>query len=83
MFKHLIAVGILALAGLTAVSGQETRSFTDDAGRTVEIPTQPLRIVSLQDLAITVPLLELGVTPIGSHAGQRLKACLSSGPATC
>lgn len=67
MFKHLIAVGILALAGLSTVSAQETRSFTDDAGRTMDIPAQPLRIVSLQDLAITVPLLELGVTPIGSH----------------
>lgn len=67
MFKQLIAVGILTLAGLTATLAQETRSFTDDAGRTVEIPTKPLRIVSLQDLAITVPLLELGVTPVGSH----------------
>lgn len=67
MFKQLIAVGILTLAGLTATVAQETRSFTDDAGRTVEIPTKPLRIVSLQDLAITVPLLELGVTPVGSH----------------
>lgn len=67
MLKQLIAVGILTLAGLTATLAQETRSFTDDAGRTVEIPTKPLRIVSLQDLAITVPLLELGVTPVGSH----------------
>lgn len=67
MFKQLIAAGILVLAGLTTSLAQETRSFTDDAGRTVEIPTRPLRIVSLQDLAITVPLLELGVTPVGSH----------------
>lgn len=67
MFKQLIAAGILIAAGLTSSLAQETRSFTDDAGRTVEIPTKPLRIVSLQDLAITVPLLELGVTPVGSH----------------
>lgn len=67
MFKHLIAAGILALAGLTAVSARETRSFTDDAGRMVDIPTQPLRIVALHDLSLTVPLIELGVYPIGSH----------------
>lgn len=67
MLKQFAAVGILVLAGLTAGIAQETRSFTDDAGRTIDIPTKPLRIVSLQDLAITVPLLELGVTPVGSH----------------
>lgn len=67
MLKQFSAVGILVLAGLTAGIAQETRSFTDDAGRTVDIPAKPLRIVSLQDLAITVPLLELGVTPVGSH----------------
>ena len=67
MFKHLIAAGILALAGLTAASAQETRSFIDDAGRMVDIPTHPLRIVALHDLSLTVPLIELGVYPIGSH----------------
>ena len=46
---------------------QETRSFTDDAGRTVEIPVHPEAIASLQDLSITVPLLELGVYPVASH----------------
>ena len=63
---------LIATAGLTLLLAlptlaQETRSFTDDAGRTMDIPTRPMRIVSLQDLAITVPLLELGVTPVGSH----------------
>ena len=67
MFKQLIAAGILALAGLTAVSAQETRSFTDDTGRTVDIPSKPLRIVSLHDLSLTVPLIELGAFPLGSH----------------
>jgi len=51
----------------TLALAQETRSFTDDAGRTVDIPAKPIRIVSLQDLVLTVPLLELGVTPVGSH----------------
>ena len=63
----LFAAGLLLLAGLAPAFAQETRSFTDDTGRVVDIPVAPLRIVSLQDLAITVPLLELGVTPVGSH----------------
>jgi len=43
------------------------RSFTDDLGRTVEVPDRPLRIVSLSDTDITIPLLELGVMPVASH----------------
>ena len=46
---------------------QETRSFTDDAGRTVDIPAEPERIASLHDLFFSVPLIELGVLPAGSH----------------
>ncbi|AVF04434.1 preprotein translocase YidC [Devosia sp. I507] len=65
-FRALASVPLL-LALAFPVAAQDTRPFTDDAGRTVEIPVEPLRIVSLQDLAITVPLLELGVTPVGSH----------------
>jgi len=61
--------GALLAAALTALpaNAQDTRNFTDDAGRVVEIPASPRRIASLQDLAITVPLLELGVMPVGSH----------------
>ena len=40
---------------------QDTRSFTDDAGRTVEIPTHPQAIASLHDLSITVPLAMPGI----------------------
>lgn len=66
--RALIAAVLIAAATLSgAAFAQDTHAFTDDAGRTVDIPTHPLRIVSLHDLAITVPLLELGVTPIGSH----------------
>lgn len=67
MPRLLTSLFAAALLLIPAALAQETRSFTDDTGRTVEIPTKPLRIVSLQDLAITVPLLELGVMPIGSH----------------
>lgn len=63
-----ILAGMALLAAFTlGATAQDTRSFTDDTGRVVDIPTTPLRIVSLHDLSITVPLLELGVTPIGSH----------------
>jgi iron complex transport system substrate-binding protein len=65
MLKLLPAV-LLACA-TTAVLAQETVSFTDDRGRTVEIPADPQRIVSLDDLRLTVPLLEMGVVPVGSH----------------
>lgn len=67
MFKQLLAAGLFVVAGLTGSFAQETRSFTDDTGRVVEIPTKPLRIVSLHDLSLTIPLIELGVFPIGSH----------------
>lgn len=40
----------------------ETRKFTDDVGREVEIPAQPQRLVSTK--AIT-SLVALGVTPVG------------------
>lgn len=42
------------------------RSIADDEGRTVEVPDRPLRIISLDDADLTVPLLELGVIPIAS-----------------
>ena len=50
----------------------ETRMFTDDLGRQVEVPQKPQRIVSLHDLDITIPLLELGVYPVASHGRQAL-----------
>ncbi|HEV7346519.1 MAG TPA: ABC transporter substrate-binding protein [Devosia sp.] len=58
---------LLALTLALPTFAQESPSFTDDIGRVVDIPAAPLRVVSLHDLAITVPLLELGVMPVGSH----------------
>ena len=60
-----LAAGLTLLA--SAALAQDTRSFTDDAGRTVEIPASPQRIASLQDIFFSVPLIELGVLPVGSH----------------
>lgn len=51
--------------------GQATRAFTDDLGRTVQVPLHPQRIVSLHDLDITIPLIELGVLPVASHGRTR------------
>ncbi len=65
VLSTLLAAG-LALSLAMPLSAQEMRSYTDDAGRTVEVPVKPLRVVSLHDSSITVPLLELGVIPVGS-----------------
>ncbi|MGR3491222.1 MAG: hypothetical protein ACU0DW_04120 [Shimia sp.] len=45
----------------------ETRDFTDHYDRTVAIPADPQRIVSLGSKNVTVPMIELGVMPVGSH----------------
>ncbi|UJW86057.1 ABC transporter substrate-binding protein [Devosia sp. SL43] len=65
MRDFLAAAAILAL--VVPAFAQDTRTVTDDAGRVVEIPADPQRIVSLQDLFFSVPLIELGVVPVGSH----------------
>jgi iron complex transport system substrate-binding protein len=64
--KSLACALFIAALSLPALA-QDTRSFTDDAGRTVDIPVAPLRIVSLHDVSLTLPLLELGIIPAGSH----------------
>lgn len=46
-------------------------AFTDDLGRVVNVPLHPQRIVSLHDLDITIPLIELGVPPVASHGRTR------------
>jgi iron complex transport system substrate-binding protein len=67
MMKTLFALICAAALAIAPAMGQETRTLIDDLGRSVEMPAHPLRIVSLQDLAITIPLIELGVFPVGSH----------------
>ncbi len=64
--KSLFAVLAVALLAVPAFA-QGTTSFTDDTGRVVEVPVAPKRIVSLHDVSLTLPLLELGVIPVGSH----------------
>ncbi|MEB4675324.1 iron-siderophore ABC transporter substrate-binding protein [Enterobacteriaceae bacterium G50] len=62
---------LLMLAGVVASAGAQTHPFTDDLGRVVQVPVNPQRIVSLHDLDITIPLIELGVPPIASHGRTR------------
>lgn len=49
---------------------QDTRSFTHDTG-TTEIPVHPQRIITLHDVGLTIPLIELGVMPIASSGRLR------------
>lgn len=65
--NRLLIAFAAALLAIAPVAAQQTRTITDLAGRSVEIPAKPLRIVSLHDLSITIPLIELGVFPVGSH----------------
>ncbi len=64
---RLLALALLATASSLPALAQDTRSFTDDVGRVVDIPANPQRIASLHDLYFSVPLIELGVRPVGSH----------------
>lgn len=60
----MAAAAILTLS--TAVVAQEMRDFTDDLGRTVSIPAEPQRIVSVREEQFTAPLWELGANLVGS-----------------
>ncbi len=55
------------LLGVCVAHAEGSRTFTDDLGRTVSVPLQPKRIVALHDIDLTIPLIELGVIPVGSH----------------
>lgn len=60
-----------ALWLISAVVGAQTQAFTDDLGRVVQVPAHPKRIVSMHDLDITIPLIELGAPPVASHGRTR------------
>jgi iron complex transport system substrate-binding protein len=63
--RWLISLLLLA-AGVTSAA-EVKHTFTDDLGRVVTVPLHPQRIVSMHDLDITIPLIELGVPPVASH----------------
>lgn len=64
--KSLLVAALLLVTG--PVWAQETRPFTDDLGRSIEVPVAPQRIATLHDIELTVPLLELGAPVMASHA---------------
>ncbi|MBK0032417.1 iron-siderophore ABC transporter substrate-binding protein [Erwinia sp. S43] len=66
-----LLLSLLFLTCLSATAAEPTQQFTDDLGRTVTVPLHPQRIVSLHDLDITIPLIELGVPPVASHGRTR------------
>ncbi|EMG9771931.1 TPA: iron-siderophore ABC transporter substrate-binding protein [Klebsiella aerogenes] len=63
-------VSLLVLCA-SAAAAADSQTFTDDLGRTVSVPLHPQRIVSMHDLDITIPLIELGVPPVASHGRTR------------
>lgn len=66
MTLRLPFVALVLFAGLlTAVSAQETRSYTAANG-TFDIPVTPQRIVALNDQIVALPLYELGAPVVGS-----------------
>jgi iron complex transport system substrate-binding protein len=52
---------ILALVLALPAAARETRAIDDDTGTEVEVPAKPRRIVTLHDLTLTLPLVELGL----------------------
>ena len=62
---------LLILLSFFARATEPVQVFTDDLGRKVTVPPHPKRIVSLHDLDITIPLIELGVPPVASHGRTR------------
>ena len=65
----LLATGLTACGGDSPVVPADGRSYTDAAHRTVVIPKNPKRVITLAEGALD-SALALGVTPIGSTAGR-------------
>ncbi|PHM70419.1 ABC transporter substrate-binding protein [Xenorhabdus kozodoii] len=63
--RSVITVILLCLMGTSAFAA--TRQVTDTMGREVVIPEAPQRIVVMSEPAIGLPLMELGVQPVGSY----------------
>ncbi|GED97249.1 ABC transporter substrate-binding protein [Gordonia crocea] len=65
----LLATGLTACGDDSPVVPADGRSYTDAAHRTVVIPKNPKRVITLAEGALD-SALALGVTPIGSTAGR-------------
>lgn len=67
IFRRVRAAIAVFVAVLLWGMNVQAKTFTDDLGRDVEVPDHPTRIISLYDVDVTIPLIELGVFPIASH----------------
>ncbi|MCC8381288.1 ABC transporter substrate-binding protein [Xenorhabdus sp. PB30.3] len=63
--RSAITVILMCLMGTSAFAA--SRQVTDTLGRDVVIPEEPQRIVVMSEPAIGLPLMELGVEPVGSY----------------
>ena len=80
MKRTLFLCAVLHALPATA---QEMRTITDDTGLEVTLPANPQRIISGHDLPITLPLIELGIFPVGSHGrGETLEEAFIRGSAS-
>lgn len=57
---------LIAILLSTIFTAAEAREVVDTMGRNVNIPDHPERVVVMSEPAIAVPMIELGVTPVGS-----------------
>ncbi|WP_244556839.1 ABC transporter substrate-binding protein [Fulvimarina manganoxydans] len=62
----LAAVLLALLAAPFAARGAD-RQVTDDTGRVVEIPVEPKRVVVMHEPLLGLPLIDLGLEPVGSY----------------
>ncbi len=65
--RLLTIAAAVVIAAFASPILAETRTITDDLGRQVEIPVDPQAIASLDDLRLTLPLIELGAPVVASH----------------
>ena len=52
-------------------SPADMRTVTDDDGKTVKIPSSPERIVVMHEPLLGIPLMDLGLEPIGAYGRNR------------
>ncbi len=65
--RHTLKLALAVMALPICTEAQDTRSFTDDLGRMVAVPAAPKRIVVTESQSLAVPLIELGLMPVGSQ----------------
>ncbi|CDG20730.1 Periplasmic binding protein [Xenorhabdus poinarii G6] len=63
--RSAITVIFMCLLGTSAFAA--SRQVTDTLGRDIVIPEEPQRIVVMSEPAIGLPLMELGIQPVGSY----------------